>query len=304
MGHRQPLTVGVVSVFNPPENLIRNCQALRAQCTDVVVVDDGSDVADEDVFQVLLALGCSVVRLQSNQGIASALNAGVRHARSLHNTPDFILTLDQDSLVEPGFVGALEDAAGAATLAGLKVGMVAPAEVSGLPNRARTVVDGITLGDEPVQSGLLVPIECLDEIGPFNERLFIDGVDSEFYLRAKAAGRVCVIAGGASLKHSLGQMVPAHLGPFPLRWRGRPLRVRTAASWRYYYIVRNRIYLFRRYLPTQPYWALRGLLLDARHVLLVTVLAPGRRARLAAALRGAKDGLQGRMGPSPLAKSQ
>ncbi|MDQ0800631.1 glycosyltransferase [Arthrobacter sp. SLBN-112] len=304
MPNDHPVTVGLVTAFNPPEGLVLNCQALLRECTGVVVVDDGSDITDNSTFEALSALGCSVVRFESNRGIASALNAGVRHAQSLYQRLDFILTMDQDSLVEPGFVHALVEAANDAQSVGLKVGMVAPANVSGLPKRARTLSSGVTLGDEPVQSGLLIPIESLLAIGPFNERLFIDGVDSDFYLRAHEAGRVCVIAKDASLNHSLGQMVPASLGPFAITWQGRPMMVRTATSWRYYYIVRNRIFLFRQYRATQPWWAVRGVLMDLRHLLLVTVLAKGRRKRLAAAVLGARDGLRGRMGPSPLLKSQ
>ena len=304
MAPDRPVTIGLVTAFNPPEGLIPNCEALLRECSGVVVVDDGSDLSADSIFDALQALGCSVVRLRSNKGIASALNAGVKQAQSLYQRLDFILTMDQDSLIQPGFVRALEEAAENAQSTGVKVGMVAPANVSGLPKRARTLPNGVTLGDEPVQSGLLIPTGCLSAVGPFNERLFIDGVDSEFYLRAKAVGMVCIIAMGASLKHSLGQMVPASIGPMTIRWRGQPVMVRTAASWRYYYIVRNRIFLFRLYLPTQPYWAVRGALMDLRHLVLVTALANGRRVRLAAALRGVRDGVRGRMGPSPLSKSQ
>jgi len=208
--------------------------------------------------------------------------------------------MDQDSLVDPGFVRDLEKTAADAQSDGLKVGMVAPGHVSGLPSRARKKYKSVVIGDEPVQSGLLIPVTCVDAVGPFNEELFIDGVDSEFYLRAKAAGLNCIIAQDASLTHSLGAMVPASLGPLPIKWRGQPVMVRTAASWRYYFIVRNRILLCGRLFRTDPYWAVRGLLLDIRHLLLVSVLASGRGARLSAALRGCTDGIRGRTGASPM----
>lgn len=299
-----PATVAVVTVFNPPASLLTNCEALLRECSGVVVVDDGTKQPDDSSFDALRALGCSVVRLERNMGIAAALNAGVKHAKSLYPELDFVLTMDQDSLIQSGYVQALEKAAAIAQSSGLMVGMVAPAEVSGLPKRARTLPSGVTVGDEPVQSGLLIPSASLETVGPFNESLFIDGVDSEFYLRAKTAGLVCVIAKDAGLNHSLGQLVPARIGPLSLKWRGQPLLIRTAASWRYYYIVRNRIFLVRQYLPTQPYWALRGVVLDLRHLFLVSVLAEDRRARLSAAFRGAKDGFRGRLGPSPLSKTQ
>lgn len=295
-----PVSVAaVVSTFNPGPDLMDNCAALLEQCADVVVVDDGSSAPDEGVFEAVAGLGCAVLRLQANAGIAAALNKGIQFARSRYQDLDFILTMDQDSLVAPGFVHELTSAAKAAKTAGVEVGMVAPAEVSGMPSRERKREGAVIIGDEPVQSGLLIPIPSLEAIGPFNEALFIDGVDSEFYLRAKAKGLQCIIARGASLEHSLGTMVPARLGGLPLGWRGRPLMVRTAASWRYYFIVRNRILLGRKFALSEPYWTVRGFLGDARHILLVTLLAAGRGERLSAAWRGLSDGVKGRSGPQP-----
>lgn len=296
---RSTRTAAVVSTFNPHRAVLENCAALLGQCSDVVVVDDGSTAADESIYAELEVLGCTVLRLRQNSGIAAALNSGIALARSRNPSLAFILTMDQDSLVQPGFVRGLEDAADAATDAGLGVGMVAPGKVSGLPRRVVRTHHGVTIGDEPVQSGLLIPTACVDAVGPFNEQLFIDGVDSEFYLRAKARQLHCVIALDCSLNHALGTMVPARLGPWPVRWRGQPLQVRTASTWRYYFIVRNRILLAARFARQEPYWTARGLLTDLRHLTIVSVLAPGRRQRLAAARKGLADGFRRKSGPGP-----
>ena len=292
-------TAAVVSTFNPHRNVLENCAALLDQCLDVVVVDDGSTAADESVYAELEELGCTVLRLRQNSGIAAALNRGVALARSRNPSVAFILTMDQDSLVQPGFIQGLEEAAVAAKGAGLHVGMVAPGKVSGLPRRVVRTYRGVTIGDEPVQSGLLIPIACLDAVGPFNEQLFIDGVDSEFYLRAKARQLHCIIALDCSLSHSLGTMVPAHLGPWQIRWRGRPLQVRVASPWRYYFIVRNRVLLAAAFARNEPCWTMRGLLTDLRHLVIVSILAPGRHQRLAAARKGLIDGLRRKSGPGP-----
>lgn len=294
---REPVTVAVVSAFNPHEDLIGSCTALLEQCDEVIVVDDASSAPDEEVFTTVSNLGCTVLRLPANAGIAAALNRGVDLARQRQPGLDFILTMDQDSLVGQWFVLELTRAAAAAQAVGVKVGMVAPGTVSGLPGRARRLLRDIVIGDEPVQSGLLIPAATLDAIGNFNEALFIDGVDSDFYLRAKATGLNCIIAPHASLTHSLGTMVPASIGPWPVTWRGKPVMVRTAASWRYYFIVRNRIILGRKFVLREPYWVMRGCLGDARHILLVTVFSSGRRERLSSAAKGLVAGLRGVTGP-------
>lgn len=297
---RSTRTAAVVSTFNPPPTVVDNCVALLEQCADVIVVDDGSTAADEGLYEHLEARGCIVLRLPGNVGIAAALNKGVDLARSRNTAVRYILTMDQDSLVQPGLIHGLEEAGLAAEAAGLGVGMVAPGEVSGLPRRVRKLHGNVIVGDEPVQSGLLIPISSIDAVGPFNEGLFIDGVDSEFYLRAKARNLNCVIAPSCALQHSLGAMTPATVGTWAITWRGRPLQVRTAATWRYYFIVRNRVLLARKFALTEPYWTVRGILMDLRHLTIVSLLAAGRRGRLTSAAKGLRDGIRGRTGPGPI----
>lgn len=289
----------VVSLYNPDPGVLENCRALLEQVNHVVAVDDGSPRDVSGVLGQLEVLGCQVVRLGRNSGIASALNAGIRSARQNRCNPAFILTMDQDSLLEPGYTGKLVAAYKAATSAGVPVAMVAPGSISGLPTRRTGTVQATVLGGEPIQSGLLVPTSVLDGIGLLMDDLFIDGVDTEFYLRARSAGMESVVAEDARLDHALGSMSEAVVFGIPLSLAGRPLRVRTAAAYRYYYIFRNRLLLVRKYWRSHPGWAVKGLLADYRHLAIVTVLAPGRAGRLGSALAGLRDGIRGRTGPRP-----
>lgn len=293
---RSTATTAVVSLFNPDERIVANARALLSQVSQVVVVDDGSPDDPGPILQELRNLGCTVERLSVNSGIAQALNAGIAVALDSAAHPQFILTMDQDSLLDDGYVTALEAAAYAAEAAGVKVGMVAPASIRGLPTRRSGVEKGIALGGEPIQSGLLVPVSVVAELGTFQTDLFIDGVDTEYFLRCQSAGFKTVIAENAALNHTLGNMTKARLFGFDISFRGVPVRVRTAASWRYYYLCRNRILLARKYWRGQPWWALKGFLADYRHLAIVTLLAPGRLERLSQAAAGIADGLSGRTG--------
>jgi rhamnosyltransferase len=91
-------------------------------------------------------------------------------------------------------------------------------------------------------------------------------------------------------------MTPARIFGADLTFRGRPVKVRTAASWRYYYLFRNRILLARKYGRLHRWWAVKGFLADYRHLAIVTVLAPRRFERLGSAAAGIADGLAGRAG--------
>lgn len=292
-----PSVAAVVSLFNPDDGVLANAKALLSQVDTVVVVDDGSPEDPSQVLARLAAMGCVVERLGSNSGIAAALNAGITAAlRTAHN-PDFILTMDQDSLLDDGYVDSLVTAAAAAETAGVPVGMVGPGSVLGLPVRRNGTMKGIPLGGEPIQSGLLVPVSVLQRHGLFQDNLFIDGVDSEFYLRCSALGLRTVIAPDAALRHSLGSTSVANVFGKEVSIGGRDIRVRTAAVWRYYYLFRNRILLARQYGRKFPIWTLKGFLADFRHLAIVTLLAPGRGARLANVLSGIVDGVRGVSGP-------
>ena len=292
-------TTAVVSLFNPTEGVLDNVASLLAQVDNVVVVDDGSPQRPSRILTELEAMGCTTVRLNENSGIAAALNAGITEALAAKPKPDFILTMDQDSQLPPGYVQALLDAAASARVSGVRAGLVAPGSVRGLPVRRGPMLHGIQLGGEPIQSGLLIPVPVIERIGPFRDSLFIDGVDSEYFLRCRSLGLSTVLAAGASLDHALGTQTAASVLGKTVCFGGRALQVRTAATWRYYYIFRNRVLLAKLYGRKYPLWALKGFLSDYRHLLIVTLLAQGRLARLANAAGGVADGFRGVSGKRP-----
>lgn len=287
----------VITAYNPDDALVQACRSVLHQAGTVVVVDDGSDALDERLFDQCNALGVVVVRHGTNRGIGAALNTGVR---AVWDRPDdgsrpaYILTLDQDSVVPDGYVDALVGAEQAAVQAGITVGMVGP-ELAGRIRSAVAHEDrGIVYSREPIQSGLLVPQVTFDAIGLFAEDLFIDGVDSEFYLRAMTYGRPAIVARGTRLSHSLGS---EHV----VRLLGRPLHLVHAADFRYYYITRNRVILVRRYARRAPGWACTAVLRDIRHLLVTTAFVPGRRGRLANVVAGLRDGVGHVTGQRPRA---
>lgn len=289
-------TTAVVSLFNPDGGVLANAAALLSQVDRVVVIDDGSTTDPSRILESLSAMGCLVARLSENSGIAAALNRGIELALSQADKPDYVLTMDQDSLLEESYVQSLVEAATAAERQGIAVGLVAPGTVRGLPVRRRGTHLGVQLGGEPIQSGLLIPTKVLDRLGLFKADLFIDGVDTEYYLRCRNADLETILAPRAALNHSLGSTAPAQILGRALSLRGRNVNIRTAATWRYYYIFRNRILLAKIYGLRHPGWAAKGFLADFRHLLIVTALAPGRMSRLKSAAKGIADGIAGRSG--------
>jgi rhamnosyltransferase len=293
--------LAVVTAFNPSAPLVTLCRSLLSQTDGVIVVDDGStdEAAAEAILAECEALGCVIERARQNRGIAAALNTGITVARSISPELGAIVTFDQDSVVASGYIDTLVAAADAAAAAGVPVGMVAPERVEGAPQARRGELRGIALGAEPIQSGLLLPERALAALGPFLESLFIDCVDTEYYMRARARGLETVVARGTGLGHALGAKTSVSILGRPVVVRGDPLTITLSAPFRYYYLARNRVAMNRLFARSNPAWAVKETLLDLRHFAIALVLGPSRPARARVLLAGLIDGLRGRGGRIP-----
>lgn len=291
----QPLVIAVVATHQPDDRVVHNVSVLRRQVERVIVVDDGSGPAAASVLADLGRMtGVSVVQLSENRGIAAALNAGVATARQVK--PDALLTLDQDSEVAADYV-----ANAAAALQRLRGGkrrltMVAAGVQSGAtvrPVRFRDRGDQLTPTLEAIQSGLVVPFEVFDRIGEFDESLFIDCVDTDFTLRAAAAGIPTYLARGCAIKHPLGRTIDT--GALPVTRSGR----RSFAfhpAWRRYYISRNRAIVLIRHGLRRPDWAIAGLAGEAVQLARSLVFGPHKVQQVVAVVVGFADAARGRRG--------
>ena len=275
----------VVPVFRPGADLPAGVASVLQRADDVVLVLDEPDPGPdtERLLEQCSAAGARVVRHADNRGIGAALNTGIRALDE--QPPDFVLTLDQDSRLEDGYVAELVAAHRFADHHGVRVGMVAPAVVESIGRMSARQEGAVLVGGEPIQSGLLIPRAVLEAVGDFDETLFIDGVDTDFYLRAIDGGYSCVIAPATRIGHRLGR---AHEGPVH---RGPALVV--AADFRYFYQWRNLVRLLRRHARRHPGWAAHAVWKAVRHLGIVTVLVPGRGPRLTAAAAGLRAGVAG-----------
>jgi rhamnosyltransferase len=291
--------VAVIAAFNPTQALLDACASLLPQTASVTIVDDGSTADVTEILDACAAAGCQVVLLGRNSGIAAALNAGVTAALESSPTAEFVLTLDQDSTLQGDYVARVVESFEAAEVAGVRVGLIAPHSVEGLPSRVAEVRNGVVLGLEPIQSGLVIPRTIWHEVGGFRAGLFIDSVDTEYFMRLSDAGFETVLAADTHLGHSLGRRFhPAILG-HRLRVAGRDVSLVRSAPFRYYYIARNRVLMNRAFGSRHRAWSVRQTLLDARHFAIVLAFSPDRLILGRLIVSGWLDGVHGRQGRMP-----
>ena len=279
----------VIVTYNCSSALARNVELLRPQVGSLLIVDNGSGKESLALLEEIQRdYACEVIYNGANLGIAAALNVGVSYAA--RNGFEWLATFDQDSQVSGDFVACLlqtfhED------ISNEKVGMVLPryvdtstgVEVPQMNSRAGTLVIGIT-------SGAMTKLEVFASCGLFEEKLFIDCVDTEFCLRISRRGWIIIESQGAVLLHSLGRMTSKSL---PL---GRKLLTSNHSPARRYYIARNRIFMWTRYLSKYPRWTIDDMGRFAREILIILIMEDHRLKKTRYTLRGLTDALIGRFG--------
>lgn len=288
--------VAIISAFQPPEDLPRRVQALNQQVLHTVIVDDGSDAGGTNrVLRELEATDCTIIRMPANVGIAAALNKGIGVA--LHSwSPDYILTLDQDSALDAGYVSAALKTHTQAQARGIKVGLISAESHNGLHVPLLTKKAEFPEAFDPLQSGALIPVSTLKAVGMLDERLFIDCVDSEFNLRVRSHGLATLVGKGCNMTHALGQAQPMMLFGWHVTVLGLKRHVHSHAPFRVYYITRNSIYLWRQYGARFPGWLLRRLRFQLESDVFRLLYGDNRKGQIRAFARGWLDGWLGRLG--------
>lgn len=265
------------------------CGELRAVGIVPVVVDntERSDLGED----AAVLGGARVLALNENHGIARAQNVGIREA--LDSGADAVLFLDQDSRIDRGCIAALTAAlaSGEALVVGPmcvdeETGIELPATRLGrfgLPTAVSVAGRGGNRAvDALISSGTLAARAALTAVGPMDERLFIDYVDTEWCLRCRSKKIGMVLVGSAVMRHSIGAGF-VRVGPFA---------VLLHSPQRCYYQIRNCFLLLRmRHVPKAFAWHALVTVLASRALLLF--FASPRKAYFKAYAAALRDGLRG-----------
>jgi rhamnosyltransferase len=264
-----------------------NIAALRSQVNSIVVVDNGSSEQSLAMLRggrskydfELIENGC-------NLGVAAALNVGVREVKA--RGCFWAALFDQDSRVEPGFIDFALEAFEAASNPP-QIGIVCPVYLDSQTGMSLPILrskKGEILA--AMTSGSLIPVNLFDQLGSFNEPLFVDYVDIEFCLRCRRAGYHIIQSQRAILQHSQGHIIQHRL-------LGCWFASTNHSAARRYYITRNRLWVLRRFLGD---WAwsrkeARALITETIKLLLVE---RDRLNKLRSITLGMLDAAGGRLG--------
>jgi rhamnosyltransferase len=277
----------VIPVFRPDESeLLALLETLSTARIPMLVTDDASPCTSDPALRAVADLGISVVRHPRNAGIARGLNEGLAFAREQGAT--WLLTVDQDSSLPSGYIKALLAASPAESglwsePSALRPGVIGAGIIGdssgdlGYPTRSE---QGFSVTEEVFQTGSLWSVAALTEVGGFDERLGIDGVDSAACLALRKAGYSVVVAPSVRLSHTLGTQARS------IRILGREVVSSGHSPERRESMVRNRLRLAPAEFTESPTHAFRTLRRLTMSSVLAVTLEDNRWAKAKGIARG------------------
>lgn len=294
---RVEATAAIVVVFSPqadPGSLLAQIE----DCIDhLVVVDNSPQGHHPAVARLRGRPRCSVLSNQNQGGLAGAYNRAVAHLLLIHAGLQRIVLLDEDSDVSV-LATMLADTAVQALLRADTTAAVAPAyrdRATGL--RGKYIqLQRWQLRYLPREFSTLEPVSfvinsmsvwrvpALRAIGPFDEGLRIDHVDTDYCLRARSQGLQLFVAGRHEFAHAIGERKRFTMFGREMQAGGHPPHRR-------YLIGRNTAWLMCRWLWREPafgFLCFTRLGYEAAGILLAE---SNRGTKLLALLRGAVVGL-------------
>lgn len=243
----------VIITYNVENDFKERINKLKGKVDEIIVVDNDSKAETINMLKEL-EKEVTVIYLEDNKGIASALNKGIKY--SIEKGYNWILTLDHDSIITDNMIkNMLTCYEGLNNELKEKVAMLVPVHVE-----EKEYQNGSNINEEKasnsyievlteITSGALTKAEIYKNVGMYDEKLFIDLVDHDYCLSLNKKGFKIIQVNNATLIHNLGESVKKSvLGLKMIPTNHSPLRR--------YYMSRNRHYIWDKYKEDFPSWVL------------------------------------------------
>ena len=292
-----PRVAVVVLSWNRREDTLACLRSLAGEPASVVVVDNASSDGSAEAVRREFPEAVLIVN-DDNLGFAAGNNAGIR--RALADGAEWVLVLNNDVEVEPGFLAPLLAEAARRPAAGAlspKILFADPPDriwFAGARYDPRRGYNGRQRGygerddgrwEEPWETdrvcgaAMLVPRALLEDDGLFDEELFAYSEDTDWSLRVRERGHGLWLVPVSRVHHKVSASSGGESSPTTL-----------------YYGTRNSLVVAEHHAPLGPLgtWRRRLVLLTAH--LVQAGLAPRRREAIAAVINGFRDGVHGRLG--------
>ena len=274
----QKIYAGIVT-YNPDLTRLNEIiSAVYPQADKLIIVDNGSVNYAEICELIKQFPNVCMIHNHKNQGIAKALNQIMETAKA--ENANWVLSLDQDSVISDSLIAHYRpylDTPGLGMLTCI------------LKDRNTTGFTAKNLNGECeevqrcITSGCLTSVEAWENVGRYDEKMFIDYVDYDLCMSLREHGYKIMRVNTEGILHELGHSKD-------VRFNGKDTVVFNHSPMRKYHIVRNRLYYTRKHASiVNTRLEYKGIL---KYVLTALIYEDNKISNLGAMIRGAVDSLK------------
>lgn len=222
-----------------------------------------------------------IITENKNLGIAYALNKNF--ALSKKHGLKWVITFDQDSVITEEFLKKyLVDISKLSTDSQIAIicTKVLDKNTGKIIFGKGTHYERIKDPQNIITSGSCIRVSSWENIDKFNDELFIDFVDTDFQERILLNGFKIVRCNNIVLVHEIGKTTDKKIGPFIIHCSNHN-------SFRRYYMVRNRLFFYRKYYGYFPY--IGALIRLSLGTLKIVLFEKEKKLKVYAFLKGWRD---------------
>lgn len=263
-----PPKVSIIIInWNGAKDTVECIQSLK-KCKytnfGIVIIDNASRGNDVELLKEKFGSSIEIVKNETNLGFAGGVNVGINFA--LKSNPDYLLLLNNDTVVAPEFLELLIDQGEENPEVGILVPKityyVTPQIIwSAGGHISRLRASGFSYGEGKYETNfneskfvkfasgccLLIKAEVIHKIGLFDENYFLYLEDVDFCQRVQNAGYKILYVGKSKILHKVNVTSRKDISVLPL-----------------YYVTRNRMYFARKFFGN-------GFLVSTFYIILTTI---------------------------------
>jgi len=242
--------VAIVTLYYPDSSTVANIQGISKQVSQLVLADNTPNLNHEGMFSEIP--NAVYFANKKNLGLSRAFNQAMELSQVKES--DFIVFFDQDSTIADRQIERLISDFQKLE-ANHKVGYLGPMffdtnrkELFGLYPQSREVEENCWTVPSTITSSVIMRYKVLEEIGFWNEKVFLDYGDLDLGWRLLAGGYENFVTKNVVMTHRMGDGIKTRKHPF----KNKIVSVAEYSPVRLYYQIRDGLRLLREdYVPLE-----------------------------------------------------
>lgn len=240
----------LVIVYNFSEKNVAAISSYMNQLEKIYVFDNSKHSQDELVKQLKQIPNVEYMTEHKNLGLSVPINRVAKKA--LNDGFLWLITFDQDSVAKEQMLSVMRSFAEKNEVSS-NIGIISPLIDDGKLKYSSPVSE-FSYFDKVIQSGAMNNLRIWQELGGYDEKLFIDQVDYEYCIRMILNGYKIIRLNKAILKHNIKDEKTK------VKYiDGKKIIINKFDTLRYYYIFRNNLYCWKKYKKSYPPYAADAL---------------------------------------------